>query len=159
MSSVSPDSNIKPPSYSFLGILLSVRLLYRLYTIFSPFLPSPSTIFSRSSSATLQEDIKTPSSREIYIDDASVSSLIPTGPQGDVGDDDHKDFWGDRTTLDVSQLDPTIKAGRKCALCLEERTASSVTECGHVFCWTCVVGWAREKVSITSILLYHTGHF
>ena len=34
---------------------------------------------------------------------------------------------------------------RKCTLCLEEMRDPSVTTCGHVFCWTCIVEWIREK--------------
>ncbi|KAH6629763.1 Pex12 amino terminal region-domain-containing protein [Boeremia exigua] len=34
---------------------------------------------------------------------------------------------------------------RKCTLCLEEMKDPSVTTCGHVFCWTCISDWAREK--------------
>lgn len=34
---------------------------------------------------------------------------------------------------------------RKCTLCLEEMKDPSVTTCGHVFCWTCICDWAREK--------------
>ncbi|KAL9940131.1 hypothetical protein V8E36_000836 [Tilletia maclaganii] len=37
----------------------------------------------------------------------------------------------------------------RCTLCMEQRTPergnSAVTECGHVFCWDCIMGWAREK--------------
>jgi peroxin-10 len=36
-------------------------------------------------------------------------------------------------------------ANRKCTLCLEEMRDPSVTTCGHVFCWTCIGDWAREK--------------
>ncbi|EDU45259.1 PEX10 RING-finger-containing E3 ubiquitin ligase [Pyrenophora tritici-repentis] len=36
-------------------------------------------------------------------------------------------------------------ANRKCTLCLEEMKDPSVTTCGHVFCWTCIGDWAREK--------------
>lgn len=36
-------------------------------------------------------------------------------------------------------------ANRKCTLCLEEMKDPSVTTCGHVFCWTCISDWAREK--------------
>jgi peroxin-10 len=35
---------------------------------------------------------------------------------------------------------------RKCTLCLEMWAAPTVTECGHVFCWSCIVGWSAEKV-------------
>jgi len=34
---------------------------------------------------------------------------------------------------------------RKCTLCLEEMKDPSVTTCGHVFCWSCIGDWAREK--------------
>ena len=34
---------------------------------------------------------------------------------------------------------------RKCTLCLEEMEDPSMTTCGHVFCWTCITDWCREK--------------
>ncbi|MCJ1485212.1 peroxisome biogenesis factor 10 [Schaereria dolodes] len=37
------------------------------------------------------------------------------------------------------------KQQRRCTLCLEEMKDPSVTTCGHVFCWTCIADWIREK--------------
>lgn len=34
---------------------------------------------------------------------------------------------------------------RKCTLCLEAYKDPSVTTCGHVFCWECVMDWVKEK--------------
>ncbi|ETN40631.1 uncharacterized protein HMPREF1541_04909 [Cyphellophora europaea CBS 101466] len=34
---------------------------------------------------------------------------------------------------------------RKCTLCLEPYKDPSVTTCGHIFCWECVMDWVREK--------------
>jgi len=40
-----------------------------------------------------------------------------------------------------------IPAGQqsKCTLCLEPLQDPSVTTCGHVFCWTCIQDWVKEK--------------
>ena len=34
---------------------------------------------------------------------------------------------------------------RKCTLCLEQMKDPSVASCGHLFCWTCILDWIREK--------------
>jgi peroxin-10 len=37
------------------------------------------------------------------------------------------------------------RQARKCTLCLEPMKEPSVTTCGHVFCWSCIGDWCREK--------------
>ena len=50
------------------------------------------------------------------------------------------------TALDFRRVPDELRARLNCTLCLEERTSSCATECGHLFCWPCIVNWGREKV-------------
>ncbi|KAK2073280.1 hypothetical protein P8C59_007571 [Phyllachora maydis] len=34
---------------------------------------------------------------------------------------------------------------RQCTLCLEAMRDPAATQCGHVFCWSCIGDWVREK--------------
>ncbi|XP_053698071.1 peroxisome assembly protein 10-B [Sabethes cyaneus] len=36
-------------------------------------------------------------------------------------------------------------SGRKCTLCMEVALDLSVTQCGHLFCWTCILSWLDER--------------
>ena len=53
----------------------------------------------------------------------------------------HRYDLSDPSTL--AWLQP--KQTRKCTLCLEPMKDPSVTTCGHVFCWTCILDWVEEK--------------
>ncbi|EIN13439.1 hypothetical protein PUNSTDRAFT_56754 [Punctularia strigosozonata HHB-11173 SS5] len=137
LSSTPENPHTRPPSYSLLGVLLAVRLIHRI------------VVFLRSRQ-TKPEDVppsqKVPqlnATSETYLDDRPVSSLLgPSNadeePVVQAEDDEH-------TVLDISLIPPALRAGRQCTLCLEERTSSCATECGHLFCWNCIVGWGREK--------------
>jgi peroxin-10 len=52
-----------------------------------------------------------------------------------------------RYDLSTQNVMSWIPAGQqsKCTLCLEPFRDPSVTTCGHVFCWTCIQDWVREK--------------
>lgn len=79
------------------------------------------------------------------MDDIPVSSMLgPGNPDEDITIPAEEDT---RTILNVADIPLDARAGRSCTLCLEERTSSCVTECGHLFCWSCIIGWGREKVS------------
>ena len=84
---------------------------------------------------------------EIFFDDRRVASMLEVAAHME----DSPPLFADedeRTILDVTKIFPAVRAGRDCTLCLEERAASCATDCGHVFCWNCIVGWDREMVGI-----------
>lgn len=82
----------------------------------------------------------------VTLDSTSISKVSIAVKQAESSTEIIEPESDPHTLLDVAQVPPNDRAGRKCPLCLEERTGSTSTECGHVFCWGCIVGWGREKV-------------
>ncbi|KAK7468520.1 peroxisome biogenesis factor 10 [Stygiomarasmius scandens] len=136
LSSIPPNPHIRPPSYSLLGVLIVIRLLYRLVSF----------IQETKEVARIDEKGKDKAnssiSYETYIDDRPVSDLLGIDPESEPPKPAEED---EGTMLNVESVPQAIRASRNCTLCLEERTNSTSTECGHLFCWSCIVGWGREK--------------
>lgn len=137
MSSIPENPHTQPPSYSLLGVLLAVRLLYRLMNALRSIVPS------EPSKGKEKQLNSSQSSHETYLDSTPISTFLgPSNPESEPAKPAEQDT---RTALTISSISPALRAGRRCTLCLEERTDSCATECGHLFCWTCIVGWGREK--------------
>ncbi|KAF9229692.1 hypothetical protein BS17DRAFT_744079 [Gyrodon lividus] len=127
------NPRVRPPSYSLLGILILIRLLHRLVTYLRSKLASEKSLGKHSVDET----------HEMFIDDRLVSAMLESAdPESTPAKPAEED---ENTILDVSSMPTSVRVGRTCTLCLEERTDSCATECGHLFCWSCIVGWGREK--------------
>lgn len=139
ISTIPPNPNITPPSYSLLGLMLIIRLGYRLIVSIRSF---SSITASTSSSNFGKQSILSPG--DPTIDARNVSSILAS-----VVTDDGETIPAENdeyTVVHVPLLSAEERAARRCTLCLEERTSTCATDCGHLFCWSCIVGWAREKV-------------
>ncbi|KAF9243766.1 hypothetical protein BU15DRAFT_86210 [Melanogaster broomeanus] len=135
ISSTPENPHVRPPSYSLLGILIIVRLLHRLIT----YLRARSQLTSEKSLGKRSID----ETHEMFIDDRLVSTMLesvdPDSTPAKTAEED------ENTVLDVGSMPASVRVSQRCTLCLEERTDSCATECGHLFCWSCIVGWGREK--------------
>jgi len=132
------DPNTRPPSYSLLGVLILFRIGYRLLNYLRDRSPQ--------CAPSIGDEKKSPSpsnSDEPHIDDRPVSTLLNYDPETDLASGDEKEKL---TVLDLETVPASVRAGRTCTLCLEERTATCVTECGHIFDWNCIYSWGRERV-------------
>ncbi|EPQ61390.1 hypothetical protein GLOTRDRAFT_102715 [Gloeophyllum trabeum ATCC 11539] len=139
LSSIPEDPRTRPPSYALLGILLGVRLMHRLFTSLRALRASREAKTTAGHKSKQSVDAL----NEAFIDDRAVSTMLgPSDPEGKPVVPAEED---DRTVLDMAAIPEELRTGRNCTLCLEERTASCATECGHLFCWDCIVGWGREK--------------
>lgn len=133
ISSFPEDPHTRPPSYSLLGIMIGVRLIHRLISYLN----------TKRAQQSGKEGLNIPALHDSYLDDRRVSLLLNVqDPEGDPAKPAEED---ERTALDVTAIPTELRASRICTLCLEERTDSCATECGHLFCWNCIIGWGREK--------------
>lgn len=72
---------------------------------------------------------------------AAIGAMAHTPvPQGGDGAAARYDLSDDNTLAWIKG-----RSQRKCTLCLEELKDPSATGCGHVFCWSCIGDWVREK--------------
>jgi peroxin-10 len=137
------DPNTRLPSYSLLGVLILVRLGYRLLNYLRSHSPqhAPSVVGEKSA--------RSNNSDEPQLDDRPISTLLNYDPEAGLASTDDN---GQLTAINLEMAPASLKAGRMCTLCLEERTATCVTECGHLFDWNCIYSWGRERVSCSTVM-------
>ncbi|KAH8924869.1 hypothetical protein BT69DRAFT_1332666 [Atractiella rhizophila] len=115
------------PSYELLGFLLSIQLSLRLILT----IRARRTGEISSETGKLEKDPVVESDRKaLTVDGLPVRDKVLDTKNPSPADDDEVDG------------EPPQK---RCTLCLGRKRDPTLTECGHVYCWECIVGWAREK--------------
>lgn len=140
--------------YEVLGVLLVLQIAVQgwlhLYSILKPSVFSPVGTGDLSERNVIVSGVATNLNHQTRLD--SDKNFVPARedqPQSRLEATTHTPILGDHPRYDLQDgammewIDGQQQ--RKCTLCLEEMKDPSVTTCGHVFCWTCIGDWIREK--------------
>lgn len=136
--------------YEVLGVLLVVQMavqgILHARSIFSN--PTPSFAShtekpeSHMSGPTTPVPAVNSKTRIALTTHTPLSQRPPTQKNLSTADDDAA--WYDLSNSSTLEwIQPAQQ--RKCTLCLEPMRDPSVTTCGHIFCWTCILDWVKEK--------------
>src|SRR5882724_11763050 len=117
-----------------LAIRLTYRLAMSLRVLSSAGVPDSSTHESYGT-----RPVHLASTKEPTIDSRTVTYVLAQTSAKE--DDPILAEEDEHTILHVPSMSVKKRAGRRCTLCLEERTSTCATECGHLFCWSCIFGW------------------
>jgi peroxin-10 len=144
------------PGYELLGLLLLLQLLTQSYLSLTPESPTNPTTTLLSTTLTPTNPHATPAGPALPIVDPSTTTALSVGPAPHgLSHDTHVSHdtpalgvvTGVLLDLEEENVCAYIPAGsRRCPLCLEDMKDPTAAECGHLFCWDCVLRWTGESV-------------
>ena len=114
--------------YEVLGVLLALQMVVQSYLHVSETLRHG--VAANDSQDMIEDSVK--AAQKMSSIEKNTNTPILSKPRYDLGDD---------TTFGWIEG----RQQRKCTLCLEPLKDPSATTCGHVFCWTCITDWIKEK--------------
>lgn len=144
-------NRVQPPSYEFLGLLIVIQLIVKTSVLFKNAQRRRQAELSIEETASNEKDKQIavePSNRPPTIDGIPIDDILFEPEEDD--DDDPEKSGSNPTEVFVEgvEMDPNrdeSSTSSRCTLCLGPRLDQSCLECGHVFCWKCILGWVREK--------------
>lgn len=120
-------------NYSLLGGIILLEFVFKSLIRFKTYQDSKSKVTEE----TVAEE-KTESLRISKVDQLSqLNKKFSENPK-----------LNHRVTIDLSdpkELPYLPEASRSCMLCLSPMVNPSAANCGHMFCWECIVDWVRER--------------
>jgi peroxin-10 len=141
------------PGYELLGLLLLLQLLTQSYLSLTPESPTNPTTTLLSTTLTPTNPHATPAGPAPIVDPSTTTPLsVGPAPHGPDTHGSHDTgvlgvVTGVLLDLGEENVCAYIPAGsRRCPLCLEDMKDPTAAECGHLFCWDCVLRWTGESV-------------
>jgi peroxin-10 len=121
------------PGYELLGLLLLLQIAAQSYLS----LTADKTSDSDPTTSLIKDVL---SNRSVAGDSEHAKSPI-----------ENDSVTSPDTVLDLADENvlPYITSGsRRCPLCLDPMKDPTAAECGHLFCWTCILRWTGEAIGL-----------
>ncbi|KAI9619324.1 hypothetical protein H4Q26_012008 [Puccinia striiformis f. sp. tritici PST-130] len=153
---------VSPPSYEVLGVLMMIQLIVKVVGSHQQAKRRREQLRLASEPvvmASVQEEKQSKqqnSKRVLTVDGRLIDEMILVPEEDDDNIvDNHDDYEEEK--LDEGEILDDCPEGvlidnlsdqvstRRCTLCLGPRKQQTSLECGHLFCWRCLVSWVKEK--------------
>ena len=128
------------PGYELLGLLLFLQIATQSY-------------LSLTSSKTDEDPIQSLIT-SILTPPTPTTSATPSSPPITTATTTIIAAAAETTIETIDLEDPTVlpyipPGARRCPLCLDPMKDPTAAECGHLFCWTCILRWTNESVGMS----------